>query len=166
MLAEGEINFGEKHSTRCPWRLFPRPPQPMCPRTLCQREPFLHKRLLLQSKDRLHPASWVCAWQGLHLDIFNPFFPFPSNALLSNALIGCSLFIFIFFPCGSKCLNFFFFNFRKLKTEGGMLLESVTQKKGFALQPSVAPGDSSIKKVVFHCSWKAVIFYIAFRKID
>lgn len=76
-----------------------------------------------------------------------------SRALLSNALIGCSLFIFIFFPCGSKCLNFFFFNFRKLKTEGGMLLESVTQKKkGFALQPSLAPGDSSIKKVVFHCS--------------
>uniref|UniRef100_A0A8C3RJ45 Uncharacterized protein n=1 Tax=Cyanoderma ruficeps TaxID=181631 RepID=A0A8C3RJ45_9PASS len=49
----------------------------MYPRTLCQREPFLHKRLLLQSKDRLHPASWVCAWQGLYPDIFNPLFPFP-----------------------------------------------------------------------------------------
>lgn len=132
MLAEGERNFGEKHSTRCPQRLLSCPPRPKYPRTFMPQK----RAISVQARARTGctPDRGVVPGWGWTLTFWIPPL-FLSDARLSNALGGCSLFIFLFifffFPsCGSKCLNVFF-DFRKLRAEGGMLLESVTQKKRF-----------------------------------
>lgn len=100
-----------------------------------------------------HAQSQLRAGLDLHPQVFVPH-PFPQRCSL---LSHCGLTYRYIFPRASKCLDVFGFG-KRAEGRAGEMLPERSAWEAFAFQLLVAPADSSIKKVVFQCSRKAVIF--------
>lgn len=103
-----------------------------------------------------HTQSQLRPRLDLHPQVFVPH-PFPQRYSLLSHYGFTYRYIF---PRASKCLSVFGFGKRAEGggEGGGEMLPERSAWEAFDFQLRAAPADSSIKKVVFQCSRKAVIF--------